>query len=184
MSALEVACPKDEVELKLDRMLACDFVLGNFDRHYNNFGLVRDARTLEFRGFAPIFDSGNSLWCDRAYLEDPVEFAYEALPFAYRGDVTRVPDPKRQLHMLGDWRWYEEGMFDDAPEVVFETLSMDENLPPARIDRVVAQVRRNVETLALSVPNAPWRGRCSDRMRAAGKAIDSVPAVAGVPSYS
>lgn len=40
-------------------MLACDFILGSFDRHYNDFGLIRDARLLEFVGPAPIYDSGN-----------------------------------------------------------------------------------------------------------------------------
>jgi len=45
----------------IDTMLLVDYLLGNEDRHLNNFGLIRDAKTLEFLGPAPIFDTGSSL---------------------------------------------------------------------------------------------------------------------------
>lgn len=45
----------------LDRMIVVDYLVGNDDRHYGNFGLLRDAETLEIEGFAPIFDTGSSL---------------------------------------------------------------------------------------------------------------------------
>lgn len=178
VSALELACPKDDVELKLDRMLACDFVLGNFDRHYSNFGLIRDARSLEFVSLAPIYDSGNSLWCDKMLLDSPIDYAYEALPFAYRGRPDGIADPTRQVRMLRDWRWYQGGMFDEAPDIVYQTLSEDENLPPARIDKVVRQVKANVALVERESLHPVWRGTCLDRMRAAGKTVDPLPCMA------
>jgi len=39
-----------------------DRIINNIDRHYGNFGFIRNADTLEFQGFEPIFDNGNSLW--------------------------------------------------------------------------------------------------------------------------
>ena len=45
----------------LDRMIVVDYLVGNDDRHYGNFGLLRDAETLEIEGFAPMFDTGSSL---------------------------------------------------------------------------------------------------------------------------
>ena len=36
----------------LDRMIALDFILANEDRHFGNFGVLRDAKTLEWLGFA------------------------------------------------------------------------------------------------------------------------------------
>ena len=47
---------------RLEEMIALDCIIVNEDRHYNNFGLIRDAGTLEFIGVAPIYDCGNSLW--------------------------------------------------------------------------------------------------------------------------
>ena len=46
----------------LEYQILADFVLTNTDRHLNNFGVLRNARTLEFIGMAPIFDSGNSMF--------------------------------------------------------------------------------------------------------------------------
>ena len=49
----------------LDRMLVLDYLIANEDRHLNNFGLIRNAETLKWLGFAPIFDSGSSLGYDK-----------------------------------------------------------------------------------------------------------------------
>lgn len=46
----------------LDRMITVDYLIANEDRHLGNFGVIRDPNTLEYLGFAPIFDSGTSLW--------------------------------------------------------------------------------------------------------------------------
>lgn len=49
---------------RLDDMILVDYIMGNTDRHYGNFGLIRDVNTLEFIDTAPIFDTGNSLFYD------------------------------------------------------------------------------------------------------------------------
>lgn len=52
--------PFDLVEL--GKMFVVDFIIANVDRHTNNFGFIRNANTLEWLGFAPIFDSGTSMF--------------------------------------------------------------------------------------------------------------------------
>lgn len=51
-----------------DMMLMVDFVITNTDRHFNNFGVLRDADTLCFIGPAPVFDNGNSLFYKQDYV--------------------------------------------------------------------------------------------------------------------
>ena len=46
----------------MEYQILSDFVLTNTDRHFYNFGVLRDSHTLEFIGMAPIFDSGNSMF--------------------------------------------------------------------------------------------------------------------------
>ena len=46
----------------LPNLIAFDYLIQNSDRHYGNFGFLRDANTLAFKGMAPVFDNGNSLW--------------------------------------------------------------------------------------------------------------------------
>jgi hypothetical protein len=45
----------------LDRMIVVDYIIANEDRHLGNFGLIRNADTLEWLRPAPVFDSGSSL---------------------------------------------------------------------------------------------------------------------------
>lgn len=46
----------------MEYQILADFILTNTDRHLNNFGVLRNTKTLEFAGMAPIFDSGNSMF--------------------------------------------------------------------------------------------------------------------------
>lgn len=50
-------------------MLVTDYIIGNYDRHYRNFGLIRNAETLRFAGTASIFDCGTSLKFNAATSE-------------------------------------------------------------------------------------------------------------------
>ncbi len=52
---------EDRIINYLDYMSITDFLISNYDRHSNNFGIMRDPDTLEFKAFAPFFDSGNSM---------------------------------------------------------------------------------------------------------------------------
>lgn len=56
------------VEASLDRMLTLDYIIANSDRHYNNFGFIRNPETLEWHGLAPIYDSGTSLWHNTRFI--------------------------------------------------------------------------------------------------------------------
>ncbi|MDO4339443.1 MAG: XRE family transcriptional regulator [Eubacteriales bacterium] len=47
---------------ELASMLVFDALIYNEDRHYGNFGLLRDSHTGEYIGCAPIFDNGYSLF--------------------------------------------------------------------------------------------------------------------------
>lgn len=46
---------------ELNQMIVFDILIGNTDRHEKNFGIIRDAETLEILKFAPLFDSGSCL---------------------------------------------------------------------------------------------------------------------------
>lgn len=66
----EHGLPEQEVRGFLEYQILTDFVLTNTDRHLNNFGVLRDSRTLKFIRMAPIFDSGNSMFWDAPRLPE------------------------------------------------------------------------------------------------------------------
>ena len=51
-----VALGVEDIETALGKMILCDDIMANTDRHWRNFGLIRDVETLEYRA-APLFDT-------------------------------------------------------------------------------------------------------------------------------
>lgn len=45
----------------LQKMFMLDYIMLNEDRHLNNFGVIRDVKTLEWKRICPIFDTGRSM---------------------------------------------------------------------------------------------------------------------------
>ena len=57
-------CKRYDLDLRsyLEYQIMTDFIITNTDRHLNNFGILRDSKTGKFLTYAPIFDSGNSMF--------------------------------------------------------------------------------------------------------------------------
>lgn len=51
----------------MDYQIMTDYLITNTDRHMNNIAVMRNPDTLEIYGFAPIYDSGNSMFYDIPY---------------------------------------------------------------------------------------------------------------------
>lgn len=45
-----------DIQKFINDMLVFDYLIANEDRHWNNFGLLRNSETLEYVGFAPLYD--------------------------------------------------------------------------------------------------------------------------------
>lgn len=105
-------------------MMVFDSLIYNTDRHLTNFGILRDSRTGENRGFAPVFDNGRSLFFNLAF--DQVDsFANEAsfvLPswpqVTFDEQARRLVGPVQvaQLERLASFEFSncEEQPFPDA----------------------------------------------------------------------
>lgn len=53
----------------MDYLILSDFAISNTDEHLQNFGVLRDTRSMKLIGPAPIFDSGNSMFFDSTRIE-------------------------------------------------------------------------------------------------------------------
>jgi hypothetical protein len=107
----------------LDRMVAVDYLIVNADRHYNNFGAVRDAETLEWLGLAPIFDCGTSLW-------------YDAVSNAIRPRAEQKSKPFRskhgeQIELVTDIGWLDfealRGVDEEYAEILRQSPYIEDN---------------------------------------------------------
>lgn len=126
----------------LDRMITLDYIIANEDRHFNNFGLIRNAETLEWIGMAPIYDSGSSL-------------GYDKLPGQMKSekDVGCKPFKNHhieQLQLVQSFEWLDLSKLDDVEDIIRETLALDtdENyIDEYRINAVVNAVKRRLQNL-------------------------------------
>ena len=132
----------EEPRRRLEEMLLVDFLLGNEDRHLNNFGLIRDARTLRFVGVAPIFDTGSSLGFDRS--DDALSCA-DSVP--WKPFFTH--DKQTQLDYIEDLNWVNPEALSLVPSLVELTCErLSSYLPRSRADAIVSFVTRRVDEVA------------------------------------
>lgn len=58
----EISSLTDNVELDFSKMNLLDYITANIDRHWNNFGIIRNPDTLKVLSLAPIYDNGDTFW--------------------------------------------------------------------------------------------------------------------------
>ncbi|MCD8150030.1 MAG: HipA domain-containing protein [Clostridiales bacterium] len=127
----------------LDRMIVLDYIIANEDRHLNNFGVLRNAETLEWIGFAPIYDSGSSLGYDKMPGQMYSEKGVICKPF--KNHHTE------QLKLVSDFSWIDFIGLMDAEDFAKNVLSADgaeEYLDETRIRAITGALRRRIDFLS------------------------------------
>ena len=64
----------EEFRADLEYQILTDYLLTNIDRHMDNIGVLRDAKTLKFIRMAPIYDTGRAFACGfvTPYTDDEI----------------------------------------------------------------------------------------------------------------
>ena len=141
--AYEDACAEIGVDigLAMAQQDFIDYMMMNGDRHLGNYGLIRDADTLEWIGPAPIFDTGTSLMCRRATTAIP-----KAVPSG-----TSDAWAERLFHSDLDWLDMDalHRSIDDASEMIRSTAARlgGEGFDDARADALIEVLRSRAEGL-------------------------------------
>ena len=125
-----------DVKIYLQQMFCADYLLENSDRHYGNFGFIRDVNSLKFIGAAPLFDNGTSLWCES--LNSEIGTALPAMPFK--------ETQSKQLALVKECCINTESL-DECAALVQDTLSTSPYLDRERIMRVSEAVGNRVRGL-------------------------------------
>ncbi len=124
----------------LDQMLVLDYLIANEDRHFNNFGLLRNPDTLEWLGPAPIYDSGSSLGYDKL------------TPQIRSGrNVTCKPFKKThqdQLRLVISFDWLDFAKLDGVDQDIREVfVGAEEFIDKERLEAIVASVNQRIQML-------------------------------------
>lgn len=123
----------------LDRMIVCDDIIANHDRHRRNFGIVRNVETGTCRP-APLFDSGSSLWCDVATSRLAAgEHSFASKQF--------YESPAKQLLLVDDMSWVDLAALDGFVDEAMAILAANEALA-ARLPHIRSALEWRVERMA------------------------------------
>lgn len=119
----------------IDNIIVLDYIMANQDRHFGNFGAIRNADTLEFIGFSPIYDSGTSLRCDTPDPYIDVTLDIESRPFRNhhseqielvddfsRFDLTKLKSIDRIVNDVFLDNYYHLFMKKERPQILCNVL--------------------------------------------------------------
>lgn len=128
------------IRKSVDQMLVLDYIISNEDRHQNNFGLVRNADTLQWLGAAPLFDSGSSLGYDKLSGQILSGKGVECKPFKKTHE--------EQIRLVSSFDWIEfERLRDLEDEMRAVFAKAGDYMEDARRDAIVTSVRRRIDSL-------------------------------------
>ena len=139
-----IACCKglgiEDIQHRINQMLALDYIIVNEDRHLNNFGLIRNAETLEYTSAAPIYDNGTSMWFNTA------------TPNIKAGarDISSKPfktNHSDQIKLVTDFSWLELGKLKGIEDEFAEILETSEHIDAERKDTLCKMLVRRIEML-------------------------------------
>lgn len=132
-----------------EKMIVLDFLIGNEDRHFNNFGLIRNAVTLEWIGVAPIFDCGTSLWYNtQESLIKPLSPNLPAKPFK--------KTHREQIKLVKDFSWVDLKALDGMKEEMEEILSQSPYISKERRAVLCDAFCQRAELLGEIISNLSW----------------------------
>ena len=129
----------DDPEGSIDRMLVLDFIVANEDRHYGNFGLLRDPDSLECTGFAPIYDSGSSL--GYRTITPLIAEGYDPICKPFKENYSD------QIRLVHSFDWLDLSKLDGIEDFIRDTFQGSRYIDEQRVDAIAEFVRRRIDML-------------------------------------
>lgn len=121
-----------QIEKQISDMIVLDSIIANEDRHFNNFGFIRNSQTLEWKCLAPVFDSGTSMFLNEPLrnLESGIaliDYKVKSKPFAktHTEQLKKLPCRK-----LCNTLPFEN--LDDIEDIFEKIFSSNEDFPENR----------------------------------------------------
>jgi hypothetical protein len=142
-----------DIQDSVNKMITADYLLVNEDRHYNNFGIIRDAETLKARGLAPVYDTGASLWYNTPTGSSFVCNKTRSMTFRKYHE--------EQIKFVKDFSWLELSALKDADEEIREIFSQFDFIEPIRRDKICRAFKQRINMLNRYVQAGQVKGKVS-----------------------
>ena len=124
-----------DARVAVGKMLTLDYIIANEDRHYTNFGFVRNAETLAWFDAAPVFDSGTSLWHNALSVGEP----RKCQPFAKTHE--------EQIKLVSDLSWFNAGTLKGLEQEISEIFSQSRTVDESRAKAIGEAVLNRADAI-------------------------------------
>lgn len=131
-----------DITERLDDMLILDFIICNRDRHYNNFGMIRNVNTLQIEKAASIFDSGTSAFAGISKNKIKTLPLNESKPFCKYHE--------EQIALIQNIERYEFQKLTGLEEEFNELLQRSPFITISRRDKLVTWLGERIRMLCES----------------------------------
>ena len=122
------------VRSDIEKMLVLDYIIANTQRHWNNFGFIRNADTLEWHGLAPIYDCGTSL-----------EFHAYGLNTTSK---TFRSTHSQQINLVHDLSWFYSDKLEGIGNECAKILERSTLIYPERRMAIVHEIEERIKLVA------------------------------------
>lgn len=123
----------------INYVLVFDYLMANTDRHFGNFGAIRNVETLEWIGAAPVFDTGTSLWHNKlTKVINPFD-EIDSKPF-YAKQL-------KQMELVTDFEWIPFENLRDLSSDLHEVFKQSEYMDEQRIEAICNGVTERLKQL-------------------------------------
>jgi hypothetical protein len=122
------------------KMIVLDFLVAATDRHWGNFGVLRDSESLDYTGVAPLFDNGGSLWNEKSTVIMQTGLDERNRCF------DRMTN-REQLELVLDVSWFDEQKLEGFVEEMKEILMKNPNGERERAEKIAAGFKSRIETI-------------------------------------
>jgi hypothetical protein len=128
----------------LDRMFVLDYLMYNHDRHFANFGILRDSETLECKGPSPIYDTGSSL-----FHENSKQLMFEKDRHLEKDHCFDTLE--KQLSLVTDWTWYNGCRLKNIGEECMDVYSKISTIEKERAKKIIEIMEKRIELLNATI---------------------------------
>ena len=126
-------------QMHVDKMLVVDYLIANNDRHFGNFGAVRNAVTLEWVAPAPLYDNGSSFWYNQITKNILNANETKSQPFFHTHE--------KQIGLVRDFSWLDFSKLIGIDEEFNELLPKSPLIDVERLDILSYALRKRLEML-------------------------------------
>jgi hypothetical protein len=114
---------------EIDKMIVLDYLIRNTDRNSGNYGILRNADTLEWVKIAPVFDNGNSLWYNSQVINN-IGMGTKSKCRSFTGEN------EKNIELIGASSWFDKNKLKGINEEITKTFKLNKSMENERIDKI------------------------------------------------